>query len=115
MPDYHNENLMDSLDQSFKYGKYSENKDNPLNDTKSRIIETISTYKRLNAQVYLFPGSIKSTYYFFDDICIYAPFNHCKERKYVPAIVSKKGGKWFDFCKMDIENILVQSQPEEKQ
>lgn len=109
VPDYNNSSIMDSFDQSFRYGEYSENKGSPLNDTKSRILETISTYKGLNAEIYLFPGSIRSTYYFFDDTCIYAPFNHCKERKYVPAIVSEKGGKWYEFCKMDIDDIIKQS------
>ena len=115
VPDYNNDKLMDSFDQSFRYGKYSENEENPLNDTKSRIIETISTYKGLNAEIYLFPGIIRNTYYFFDDICISAPFNHCKERKYVPAIVSKKGGTWYDFCKMDINDIISQSKKLEGQ
>ena len=114
VPDYNNDTMMDFLDRSFRYGKYSENSENPLNSTKSRILETISVYKGMNAEVLLYPGEIKSTYYFFDDICVYAPFNHCKDIKYVPAIVSEKGGKWYEFCEMDINGIIEQSKKQEE-
>lgn len=113
VPDYNNDTMMDFFDRSFRYGKYSENPQSPLNSTKNRILETISVYKGMNAEIFLFPGEIKSTYYFFDDICVYAPFNHCKDRKYVPAIVSEKGGKWYEFCKMDINDIIKQSKKQE--
>ena len=38
VPDYNNDTMMDFLDRSFRYGKYSENSENPLNSTKNRIL-----------------------------------------------------------------------------
>lgn len=119
LPDFNVDTIMDSLDYSFKYGKYSlsdrgnavdvkENENSKLS-VRARIKEAADTYIHLGAKVYLYKGDIRTTYYLFDHTCVFAPFNHCKTKQFVPGIMAESGKCFYEFCKLDIDEILQQS------
>lgn len=106
MPDPDNEKVVDELDRRFSYGAYSGGKKGSV---KEEIYRAINDYVSMGAKIKLFDGTILSTYYLMDKICIYAPFNHGKEKGYVPAIKAQVDGYFYEFCSGEIDKIINRS------
>ena len=113
LPDYKISEVCDMCDRDFLYGKYAEEgSENAQKSTESEIKKAIEDLKKLNANVYLYQGNLKTTYYFFDDKCIIAPFKHGKDKYCVPAILCREGGTLYEFCKKDLEQAIKKSRQE---
>ena len=113
LPDYKISKVCDMCDRDFSYGKYAgKGSENAKKKTASEIKKAIEDFKKLNAKIYLYPGNLKTTYYFFDDKCIVAPFKHGKDKYCVPAILCKEGGSLYEFCKKDLEQAIDKSRKE---
>lgn len=100
VPDPNIEVNMDEFDRRFNY---------PKGETKKRIEDCIDFFSKMNAQVFLYNGTIQSSYYRFDNVCFMSFFNHSKEKGIVPAIKAEKGGNFYNFICNDIDAILRQS------
>mgnify|MGYP003298955964 CR=1 FL=1 len=110
LPDYNNSQIVDALNNDFKYAKYAKkDSENATKDVKNLIKEAEEYFTDFGASVKLYNGNIKSTYYVVDDKCIFAPFKHGSKKSSVPAILCKEGGSLFEFCKRDITSILEES------
>lgn len=111
LPDIRKEVITNSFDYDFGYGKYANpgsGKNNKF--TKELIFEAIDHFRKLDAEIFLYPGSIRTTYYLIDETCVMAPFNHSgQERFHVPAVICKLEGNLYEFCKKDLEYIINQS------
>lgn len=108
LPDYRNSEIVNQLEKRFYTGKY------PIeNEPKSSLADAIKTavydFKSMGATVKLYDGTICSTYYLIDNKCIFAPFKHDTKKIDVPAIKCTNGGKFFEFCKNDINAINIVS------
>ena len=111
LPDYNDESIIRNLNSRFQYDEFA--KDGSEYATKS-VKDEIKRAKqdfiqKYNAKVYLYKGTITSSYYLIDELCIYAPFHHSKEHLTVPAIECKIDGTWYNYCKRDIDEILKNS------
>ncbi len=110
LPDYNNNDIVNALNHDFAYAEYAlPDSAGATKDVKNLIKEAESFFKNLGANVKLYSGNIKSTYYLIDDKCIIAPFKHGHKKTTVPAILCKKGGTLFDFCLKDIKAIIEES------
>lgn len=111
LPDYNDADIVNTLNKDFKYSKYADqNSEGASKNVKNLIKEAEEYFKNFGATVKLYKGNIKSTYYFIDNKCIFAPFKHGGKKSSVPAILCKEGGTFFDFCKRDINAIIEESQ-----
>jgi hypothetical protein len=106
LPNYKDSALIDALDKDFRYSCFSDDKSFSKASTSERIREAEKDFKALGATVLFYSSHIRSTYYFADDRCIFAPFKHGKEKLCVPAVLCQNGGSFFEFCKNDMDNIL---------
>lgn len=114
LPDYSIPEVCDMCDRDFLYGKHAEDgSENVQKNTESKIKKAIEDFKKLNADIYLYPSNLKTTYYFFDDKCIIAPFKHGKDKYCVPAILCREGGALYEFCKNDLEQAIKKSRKEQ--
>ena len=113
LPDYSIPEVCDMCDRDFLYGHHAEKgSENAKKTTENEIKQAVEDFKKLNADIYLYPGNLKTTYYFFDDKCIIAPFKHGKDKYCVPAILCREGGALFEFCKKDLEQAMHKSRKE---
>ncbi len=108
LPNYKDDSIVDNLNRRFNYSNYAKKGSAYSNkNVKNEIIQAEQDFKnKYGANVYLYNGTITSSYYLIDDICIFAPFNHSKEQGSVPAIECKKDGVWYKYCKKDLDDIL---------
>lgn len=107
LPDYNNNEIVDALNNDFKYAKYAEpNSENASKDVKNLIKEAEEFFIDFGATVKLYDGNIKSTYYLVDDMCVFAPFKHSNKKSSVPAILCKESGSLFEFCERDMASII---------
>lgn len=104
LPNYENKDICDELDRSFKYGKFSDALQ--ISSTKDKIIESKIFFEKIGAKVLLYDNTIRSTYYLYDDKCIFAPFKHGTEKLSVPAFKGIKGGTFYEFCNREINSII---------
>lgn len=112
LPDYANKEITDALDLDFHYGAHADENSKEKDKSSCQLIEeAIEFFEKMNADILLYPGNIKSTYYRIDDKCIYAPFKHSKEKSSVPAFLCDSSGTLFNFCQRDIDSIIKQSKP----
>lgn len=107
LPDFNKEELMKELNKRFGQGNYSKNYGKA--SVADLIKEAAEDFRHMGAQVKLFDGTISSSYYLYNNKCIYTPFKHDVEKSDVPAIKSCAGGSYYKFCKHDIEMILAVS------
>lgn len=114
LPNYNDPVLMDAFDKDFGYSNYSDDKTSPKISTCERIREAESDFRKLGATVLFYSSHIRSTYYFSDDKCIFAPFKHGGEKLCVPAILCQDGGTFYEFCKKDMDNILREAKKMEE-
>ena len=64
LPDYSIPEVCDMCDRDFLYGKHAEDgSENAQKNTESEIKKAIEDFKKLNADIYLYPGNLKTTYY----------------------------------------------------
>lgn len=110
LPNYNNDQIVDALNNDFKYAKYTDsNSENASKDVKNLIKDAEEYFLDFGATVKLYDGNIKSTYYLIDNKCIFAPFKHGCKKSTVPAILCENGGTFFEFCKRDIASIIEAS------
>lgn len=110
LPDYNDAGIVNALNYDFKYASYAEEgSGNETKDVRDLIKESETYYKKIGASVKLYSGNIRSTYYFIDDVCIFAPFKHGGKKSSVPAIKCKKGGTFYSFCERDLSAIIEES------
>ena len=114
LPNYKDTALMDAFDKDFGYSKFSKNQSAPPASTAERIREAEQDFKQVGATVVFYSSHIRSTYYFSDDKCIFAPFKHGEKKLCVPAILCQAGGSFFEFCKNDMDNILKEAKEMEE-
>ena len=100
LPDYNNENLMRGYDERFNFES---------GETRKRVMEAEKFFNDLKAKVCLNNKTFLSSYYLMEDHAIMAPFNHLKEKGYVPAIKAEKGGALYDFIEKEIESIFSEN------
>lgn len=114
LPDYRDNEIVESLNKDFSYDKYAkeENSKEANKNVKNLIEETKQYFESKNATIILYKGRFKSTYYLIDDYCVMAPFNHGNNKPCVPAILCEKDGILYEFCKNDIEAIKQNSDGE---
>lgn len=110
LPDYKNDDIINVLNHDFKYAEYAlPDSEDATKDVKNFIMDAENFYKKFGANVKLYSGYIKSSYYLIDNKCIIAPFNHGHNKSDVPAILCKEGGTFFEFCIKDIDAIINES------
>ena len=80
---------------------------------RAKSKKAIEDFKKLNADIYLYSSNLKTTYYFFDDKCIIAPFKHGKDKYCVPAILCREGGALYEFCKNDLKQAIKKARKEQ--
>lgn len=108
LPDYRDDNVVYELDKRFGYGEFSSEDDKKL--SMSKTIESAAIdFENMGATVKLYNGTICTTYYLIDDMCIYAPFKHNKKKVDVPAIKCQRGGHFFEFCYDDLWAIFKEA------
>lgn len=110
LPDYEDEEIMNSLNRDFAYEQYApSDKEDSLKDVRDYIRDAEEYFKDQGATVKFFKGNIKSSYYLIDNTCVFVPFKHGKEKRSVPAFLCEKddkNGMLFKFCQDDINAIL---------
>lgn len=100
VPDPENALIMSDLDRRFNFES---------GETKKRIEDCIKFYYDLNIAVYLFDGTMQSSYYLMDKVGIMSFFTHSKEKGTVPALRANKTGNMYKYIKNDLESMLKRS------
>lgn len=100
VPDPQNCDVISDLDRRFRFAK---------GETKKRIEECIQYYYTLGATVYLFEGTLQSSYYLMDKTGIMSFFSHSKIKGTVPAIKASKNGNMYKYIQTDIESLISRS------
>jgi len=111
LPNFNDKKIIDELDRRFCYGTYD-----PRGEKESvekQIQKAIRDFIEMGAKIKLYNGTICSSYYLMDEICIFAPFKHGYPKSYVPAFkCSNKlcsNGTLVEFCFDDMSRILENS------
>ena len=110
-PNYKDDDIINNLNRRFQFSEYAK-KDSAYKNksVRSEIEQAIQDFEnKYKAKIFLYDGTIVSSYYLIDETCIFAPFHHSKEQLTVPAIECKKGGTWFTYCENDIKEIMKNS------
>ena len=100
VPDPRNDNVMSDLDRRFNFEK---------GETKKRVEDCIKFYFDLHVQVYVFGGTLQSSYYLMDKTGIMSFFSHSTEKGTVPAIRAIKGGEMYNYISNDIKSLQNRS------
>lgn len=97
LPNYNNKDLMDEYDRRFSFVS---------GETCKRVAEAKKEFESLGAQITLCDRAFLNSYYFMDAYAIMAPFNHLKEKGYVPAIKAEKHGALYEYISKEIDAIF---------
>ncbi len=100
VPDCENEEIMEDFDRRFSFQK---------GETKHRIEECIIFFHNLHANIYLFQGTLHSSYYLLDNIAFMSFFRHSKEKEKVPALKIQKNGHMYRFVETEIDEMIKNS------
>ncbi len=95
-PNYLDPIVVSSLSMRFSYS---------IEEIVSRIKQSAKVFSQLGASVFLYNGTFQSSYYLIDNIGFMAPFNHKKEKSYVPAIKVARGGSMYEYIRNEIDAI----------
>lgn len=100
VPNYENDTIMDEFDRRFIFAK---------GETRQKIESCIDFFIKINADVYLYDGSIQSSYYMLDSVSYMSFFNHSQDQGIVPALKIENKGQMHKYVKNEIDNILNSS------
>ena len=94
VPDPENNAIMSDLDRRFNFEK---------GETRKRVEDCIEYYYKLGAAVYIFEGTLQSSYYLMDHVGIMSFFTHSKEKGAVPAIKASQKGNMYKYISGDLQ------------
>ena len=77
--------------------------------TKKRIEDCIKYYYDLGVSVYVFEGTLQSSYYLMDQVGIMSFFTHSKDKGTVPALKANKTGNMYKYINDDVNSLLKRS------
>ena len=100
VPDPEIEELMFDLDRRFNFEK---------GETRKRVEDCICYFCKLGVNVYVFEGTLQSSYYLMDQVGVMSFFAHSKEKGTVPAIRAVKTGNMYRYIENDIKAIRDRS------
>lgn len=100
VPNPQNNEIMAEYDRRFCFEK---------GDTRKKVEDCIKYYYDLKMPIYLFDGSLQSSYYLMDKDGIMSFFTHSKEKTTVPAIRASKNGNMYMYIQADLNSIKQQS------
>ena len=100
VPDPENRDIMSDLDRRFNFES---------GETRKRVEDCIKYYCDLGVSVYVFEGTLQSSYYLMDQVGIMSFFTHSKEKGTVPALKANKSGNMYKYIHEDIASLLNRS------
>lgn len=100
VPDCENEEIMEDFDRRFSFQQ---------GETKHRIEECIIFFHNLHANIFLYQGTLHSSYYLLDNIAFMSFFRHSKEKGEVPALKIQKNGHMYSFVEKEIDEMIKNS------
>lgn len=101
VPDPEDPNCMKELDRRFN---------SETGATRKKIEDCIKYFKDIGANVYLYKGTLQSSYYMLDKVSIMSFFPHAKEKGSVPAIRASKSGNMYAYISKDLDSLISQSE-----
>ena len=103
-PNYNNSEIVEELDR--RYGYSTGNK-----SVKDLIVESASWFYEKGAKVYLFNGTLCSSFYIYDNYCLYPLSKHGVEKSSVPVIKFHSNGALYKHVNEDFNRIIDNSEP----
>lgn len=100
VPDPEIDAIMSDLDRRFNFEK---------GETRKRVEDCIKYYCDLGVAVYVFEGTLQSSYYLMDQVGVMSFFTHSKEKGTVPALRAVKTGNMYKYIDSDLQAILNRS------
>ncbi len=100
VPDPEIDAIMSDLDRRFNFEK---------GETRRRVEDCIKYYCDLGVAVYVFEGTLQSSYYLMDQVGIMSFFTHSKEKGTVPALRAVKTGNMYKYIDSDLQAMLARS------
>ncbi len=102
-PDYNESLIVDELNRRYGY-----NKDNGKN-VKDYIMESVIWFLENGAKVYLFNGTLCSSFYIYNNHCLYPLNKHGVEKASVPVVKFKSNGSLYKHVISDFDRIIKES------
>lgn len=102
-PNYNDSFIVDELNRRYGY-----NKDN-VKDVKEYIEESVKWFLESGAKVYLFNGTLCSSFYIYNNHCLYPLSKHGADKASVPVIKFKSNGTLYKHVVDDFNRILNES------
>lgn len=100
VPDPEVDTIMSDLDRRFNF----EN-----GETRRRIEDCIKYFIDLGVAVYVFEGTLQSSYYLMDKVGVMSFFTHSKEKGTVPALKAVNTGNMYKYINSDLQAMLSRS------
>ena len=100
VPDPEIDEIMSDLDRRFNFEK---------GETRRRVEDCIKYYSELGVAVYVFEGTLQSSYYLMDKVAVMSFFTHSKEKGTVPALRASKTGNMYKYINGDLQAMLNRS------
>lgn len=101
VPDPELPDVVKTLDDRFSFKQ---------GETYTRITDCIDYYVNQlghNIDVYLYRGTLQTSYYLFDNHAIMGFESHKEKKTIVPAIKAKKGGEIYTYIQQDINSLIT--------
>lgn len=100
VPNPLNKEIMAEYDRRFGFEK---------GETSRRIEDCIQYYYNLKMPIYVFDGSLQSSYYLMDKAGIMSFFSHSKQKASVPALRASKNGNMYKYIQADLNALQQQA------
>ena len=100
VPDPENNSIMSDLDRRFNF---------ECGETRKRVEDCIKYYCDLGITVYVFEGTLQSSYYLMDQVGIMSVFTHSKGKGAVPALKANKTGNMYKYINDDLNALIKRS------
>jgi hypothetical protein len=101
-PDYNEKDIVNELNKRFGYNRSKKN-------VKDYIEESVKWFLENGAKVYLFNGTLCSSFYIYNNHCLYPLNKHGTEKASVPVIKFKSNGSLYKHVVSDFDRILKES------
>lgn len=102
-PNYNEPLIVDELNRRYGY-----NQDN-VKDVKDYIEESVVWFLENGAKVYLFNGTLCSSFYIYNNHCLYPLNKHGTEKSSVPVVKFKSNGSLYKHVISDFDRIIKES------